>query len=138
MHKVAQFVHRTLTPRIAPMVYIMMMVSVFIGFAFMTGWLASPTESILYSVGVLVHKQIWGALLFITATMAEVGFIIDNDRLIQLGGMWGFMLWLFACIALAMAGQWYVFIAVGCFHLIFHGYVVLSTSLGYIRRSPIS
>jgi predicted membrane channel-forming protein YqfA (hemolysin III family) len=123
---------------IAPMIYVMMGVSVFIGFAFMTGFLASPAESILYSVGVLVHKQVWGAALFTTASIAEVGFITDNDRLIQLGGLWGFMLWLFACIALAMDGQWYVFIAVGCFHLIFHGYVVLATSLGYIRRPPIS
>lgn len=123
---------------IAPMIYVMMGVSVFIGFAFMTGFLASQAESILYSVGVLVNKQVWGAALFTTASIAEVGFITDNDRLIQLGGLWGFMLWLFACIALAMHGQWYVFIAVGCFHLIFHGYVVLATSLGYIRRPPIS
>lgn len=135
--RIAQLIHKTLTPRIAPMIYVMMGVSAFIGFAFATGLWVGPGESVLYSVGVLVNKQIWGAALLITASIAEVGFITDNDRLIQLGGLWGFMLWLFACIALFMAAQWYVLVAVGLFHLIFHGYVVLATSLGYIRRSPI-
>ena len=135
---IATWVHRTLTPTIAPMVYVMMGVSVFIGFCFATGLFVGPTESIVYSVGVLVDKQAWGAALFATSLLAEVGFITDSDRLIQLGGLWGFMLWLFACIALFMSNQFYILIAVGLFHLVFHGYVVLATSLGYIRRRPVN
>lgn len=119
------------------MVWVMMSVSVLIGFFFMTGLLVSPAESILFGAGTLLPKGMWGTALFLTASMAMVGFIRDDDKFIVAGGLWGFMVWAFACIALALAGQWYVFITVGLFHLIFHAYVVLATSLGYIRRSPV-
>lgn len=119
------------------MIYIMMGVSVFIGFCFGFNILVANSESILYSAGVLVHKQIWGLVLLCTSTLAEIGFITDNDSLIKLGGTSGFMAWLFACIALGLQGNWYVLVSVGLFHLLFHGYVVLATSLGYIRRQPI-
>lgn len=119
------------------MVWVMMCVSVIIGFFFMTGLAVSPAESILYGAGTLLPKGMWGTALFITASTAVIGFILDSDKLIVAGGLWGFMVWAFACIALALVGQWYVFITVTLFHLLFHGYVVLATSLGYLRRSPL-
>lgn len=119
------------------MVWVMMSVSVIIGFFFMTGFAVSPAESILYSAGTLLPKGIWGTALFITASTAIMGFVLDSDKWIVAGGLWGFMVWAFACIALIMASQWYVLITVGLFHLLFHGYVVLATSLGYLRRAPI-
>lgn len=119
------------------MIYVMMGVSMVIGFFFATGLLVGEAESVLYTAGVLVHKQVWGAVLFATALTAEVGFITDRDSLISLGGIAGFMAWLFACIALATQAHWYIFITVGLFHLLFHGYVVLATALGYLRRQPL-
>lgn len=131
------FIYHTLTPRISPMVYIMMGVSVFIGFCFMTDILVAESESILYNAGVLVHKQVWGALLFCTATCAEIGFIIKEKAMIILGGIAGFMAWLFAAIALFMESHWYILISVALFHLFFHGYVYLATSLGLLEREPV-
>lgn len=119
------------------MIYIMMGVSVIIGFCFATGLLVGTSESVLYTTGVLVHKQMWGAVLFATALTAEVGFFLGRDSMISIGGISGFCAWLFACIALTMASHWYILLTVGLFHLLFHGYVVLSTALGVIRREPI-
>lgn len=129
-------IYKTLTPEISPMVYIMMGVSVFIGFCFFTGFLASGAESVLYDTGVLVHKKLWGLCLFTTATIAEFGMIFNHDSLITIGGITGFMAWCFAAISLAMASHWYILFSVAIFHLLFHGYVVLATSLGLIRRVP--
>ena len=138
VYMLSTLIHKTLTPQIAPMVYIMMGVSVLIGFFFATGLFLGPGESVLYAVGVLFPKHLWGLVLFCTSVTAEIGFIFDNDALISFGGIAGFMAWLFACIALFMGGFWYVLITVGIFHLLFHGYVVLATSLGYLRRTPIN
>lgn len=120
------------------MIYIMMGVSVFIGFTFATGLLVGNAESVLYSTGVLIHKHLWGAILFSTALCAEIGFIINNKSLINIGGIAGFMAWLFASVSLALASHWYVLVTVSLFHLLFHGYVVLANSLGYLRRAPLS
>lgn len=130
-------IRKSLTPRIAPMVYIMMGVSAIIGFCFSTGFLVGVSESVLYTAGVLVNKELWGFILFITAMTAEVGFITGRDSLISLGGIAGFCAWLFACIALVLASHWYILLTVGLFHLLFHGYVVLATALGALRRQPI-
>ena len=119
------------------MVYVMMSVSVIIGFCFMTGLLVGASESVLYTTGVLVHKQTWGAVLFVTAMTAELGFIFEKDSMISIGGISGFMAWLFACIALVAQAHWYVLLTVGLLHLLFHGYVVLATALGALRRHPI-
>ena len=133
----AKLIHKSLTTSIAPMIYIMMGVSVVIGFCFATGFLMGGAESVLWGTGVLVDKNLWGMVLFITATIAEVGFFTDNDSLISLGGIAGFCAWAFASITLFMAGHFYVLITVALFHLLFHGYVVLATSLGYLRRIHI-
>jgi hypothetical protein len=134
---IQEFFLKTLTPQISPMVYIMMFVSVFIGFCFGFNILVGGSESVLYDTGVLVHKQAWGGVLFVTASTALIGFLRNNDDLIRLGGMAGWMAWLFACISLFLESHWYILISVGIFHLLFHGYVVLATSLGFIRRAPI-
>lgn len=134
---VVDFIYRTLTPRIAPMVYIMMGVSVFIGFCFMTNTLVAESESILYDTGVLVDKQIWGGILFGTATCAELGFFLKHKGLILLGGIAGFMAWLFASISLVMEDHWYILISVAMFHLLFHGYVYLAGSLDLLEREPV-
>ena len=129
-----RFLKATLDTEIAPMIYITMFVSVFIGFCFMTGIWVGGSESILYTTGVLVHKQSWGAFLFVTASAAELGFITKRKSLMILGGISGFMVWTFACISLIMNGYWYILITVGLFQMLFHGYVYLAASLDYIRR----
>lgn len=130
-------IRKSLNTRIAPMIYIMMGVSVIIGFCFGTGLLVGTSESVLYTTGVLVHKQAWGAVLFFTALTAEIGFFIGKDSLISIGGVSGFCAWLFACIALTLSAHWYILLTVGLFHLLFHGYIVLATALGVLRRQPI-
>lgn len=132
-----RLIRKTLNTRIAPMIYIMMGVSIIIGFCFGSGLLVGNAESVLYSAGVLVNRELWGWILFTTATVAEVGFILDDDALISLGGISGFCAWLFACIALVTQAHWYILMTVGLFHLLFHGYVVLACSTGVLRRQPI-
>lgn len=131
------FLIRTLTPRIAPMVYIMMMVSVFIGFCFMTGLLMGGGESVLYNTDILFDRNLWGLLLFFSASTAEIGFYTKKKAWIMAGGMVGFLLWLFACIGLFMAAHWYALITFGLFHLLFHGYVYLASSLNVLERTHI-
>lgn len=133
--KLGNLIYKSLTTNISPMLYILMGVSVFIGFCFGTGVLVGGSESVLYTSGVLVHKQAWGYVLFCTSTLAEIGFVKDSDTLIKLGGITGFMAWLFACIALVLQSNFYVLITVGLLHLLFHGYIVLATSLDFIRRN---
>lgn len=139
MSRLLRFIDLTLDTRIAPMVYIIMGVSVIIGFCFATGFLMVPSgsESVLYDTGVLVHRQLWGAVLFCTATAAEFGFIFKKPALMKLGGIAGFMAWLFAAVALTLAGHYYILLTVAMLHLLFHGYVYLATSTGYIYRQRI-
>lgn len=119
------------------MVFIMMFVSAIVGFCFAFGVGVGAEDSILYVAGVLVPKEAWGATLMLASSVALGGLTVRNDSMVSLGGIVGFMAWLFACIGLAAAGNWYVFVTVALFHLSFQGYVVLASSLGYIRRRPI-
>lgn len=116
------------------MVYLLMFVSMFIGFVFATGVFMDSNESILFNTGVLLDRQLWGMVLFVTATIAEIGFFTRSKRLIQLGGLSGFMVWLFACLALTFAGHWYILVTVGLMHMLFHGYVYLATTTGVLFR----
>lgn len=131
------FIIRTLTPRIAPMVYIMMAVSAFIGLCFCTGLFVGHGESILYMTQILVDKTLWGLLLFVSGVVAEIGFFKKMPRLVKAGSMGGFLLWLFASIGLIIASHWYALITLGLFQLAFHGYVYLAESLGVLERSAI-
>lgn len=130
-------IYKSLTTKIAPMVYIMMSVSVIVGFFFMTGIDMSGAESILYGTGVLIHKAAWGAFLFCTASTALAGMIFNKQWMIQLGGISGFMAWAFACITLLFAGHWYILITFALFHLLFHGYVYLATVMGVLYRTTL-
>lgn len=125
---------RFLTGGVSPVVYILMFMSSFIGFCFMTGLVIGGGDSVLYGSGVLVDRVIWGALLHFTATAALFGLITRKDYLISLGGITGFMLWTFACISLAMTANWYGVVTLGLLHVSFHAYVVLANSLGYLYR----
>lgn len=134
MNKFLTLVMKTLSTKIAPMVYIMMFVSVFIGFCFMTGLLVAGAESVLYDTGVLVHRQIWGGVLFVTATTAMTGFITKTAWMIESGGIAGFMAWLFASISLIIEAHFYILVSVALFHLLFHGYVYLASRTGLLYR----
>ena len=117
------------------MVYIMMGVSMIIGFCFGTGIFVSGTESILYSTGVLIESRTWGWMLLFTATCAQIGFLRANKALTAFGGLGGFMLWTLATIDATMAGHVYIILTVTLFHALFHGYVYLASSLNVLRRS---
>lgn len=136
---VLSIIEKTLNTEIAPMVYVMMFVNVIIGFCFLTGlgMGGAGIESVLYNAGVLLNKAIWGGILMSTASTAFIGMIIKNPSMMQLGGIAGFMVWLFASISLFMNGHWYVLSTVALFHLLFHGYVYLATTTGHIFREPI-
>lgn len=120
-----------------PMVYVMMFVSQFVGLTYMTGWLVGDTQSVLYDAGVLVDSNIWGGLLLVSATMAQIGFIFRRKWLISSGGMVGFMIWLFAVISLVATEHYYILITVGLLHTIFHAYVYLATACDTLfKESP--
>lgn len=130
------FVVNTLAPPsgVNPFVYILLAVSFFIGLAFSPLLPLEATESILYGVTFIFSKGIWGTLLLGSTILSFTGIFLKKENIFFVGGMTGFMLWLFACIALIMAGQWYVFVTVGLLHLLFHGYLYLGASTGLIFR----
>jgi hypothetical protein len=135
--KVKEIVYATLTPRVAPMIYIMMFVSIFVGFCFWTGFLIDPNESVLYNASVLIPFEQWGFLLFFTATTTEIGLYLKQWTLVSIGGIGGFMLWLMASIGLFMNTNFYALVSFGLFHLLFHGYVYLAAALGVLERAAI-
>lgn len=136
---VLSFIEKTLNTEIAPMVYIMMFVNIIIGFCFFTGlgMTGAGVESVLYNAGTLVDKALWGGVLLVTATTAFIGMLFKHKSFIQFGGIAGFMVWLFASISLAMNAHFYVLTTVALFHLLFHGYVYLATTTGFIFREPV-
>lgn len=130
-------VYRSLTPQIAPMVYIMMTVSVIIGFCFATGLGVSPETSILFSAGTIVDRGWWGAGLCASAFVSLAGMICNRDRWISTGALGGFAAWGFAATSILFSGNIYGFVTFGLFHLVFMGYVFLATTLGVLRRLPV-
>lgn len=134
MHRAIAILIKALNIDISPAIYLAMGVSLFIGFCFCTGLFISFDQSVLYSSGVVVNRNIWGGVLFLTSSIATIGFIRKNYKWISFGGMFGFMTWLFACLALLLAGHVYVFFSVGFFHLAFHVYIFLAGSLKTLER----
>ena len=129
---------KSLTGRISPMVYVMMFVSVIIGFFFATGFDMGLSESILYSTGVLIHRGWWGLALLITASIAEIGFFVKDRTLIGAGAIGGFSLWAFAAFSSLLAGHMFILLSPALFHLVFHGYVILASSLNVLERTATS
>jgi len=128
------FVRDTLAPPngLNPLVYILLAVSLVIGICFTPLIPLAPEESILYGVTFLFSKGVWGGLLVISTIISFVGLHTKRENLFFIGGMTGFLLWLFACISLFLAGQWYVLATVGLLHLLFHGYLYLGATTGLI------
>ena len=137
MSKFTNLVIKGLTTRIAPMVYVMMFVSVIVGFCFGTGFLVHHGESIMYDSGVLISRTIWGYLLLATATVCEIGFFTKKTKLVSIGGFSGFLIWLLATIDLCLSGHPYALITFAMFHMVFHVYVYLAASLGVLERESI-
>lgn len=134
MERFVDFLIKTLTPRVAPMVYVMMGVSVFIGLCFYTGWLVENGESILFANGAVIPVKEWGGLLFLAAGLSEIGLIAKWWSLVTWGSLAAFALWLLATIDLAQGNHWYTFIVLGLFHMFFQGYVYLAASVGVLER----
>lgn len=128
------FIENTLAPRsgVNPLVYILLAVSFIIGLCFTPIVGLEPSESILYGVTFLFSKGLWGGLLVLSSVVSIVGLAFKKEGVFFIGGMMGFLLWLFACISLFLAGQWYVLMTVGVLHLLFHGYIYLGASTGLI------
>lgn len=128
-------INKSLNTTIAPMVYIMMFMSLIIGLNFAYG---SVEDSILYhTVFVGVAKSTWGIILTVAATLCLSGFVSSNKSLISVGSAAGFATWIYATVLLVMAGHYYIAITVGAFHALFMGYVFLATSMGYLWRQPL-
>ena len=128
--------YNILTWNISPMVYFLAFVSQFIGFCFGFHFLVDDAESILYQTGTLVDREVWGVLLLIAASLLQLGLVTNNKGLTAIGGMGGFLLWLSACIDLALTGHWYIFATVALLHTLFHTYVYLAASLDALERVP--
>lgn len=137
MDRFKDFLVKSLTTRVSPMVYIMMLVSAFIGFCFFTGFFIAPGESILFTSGTLIPADVWGALLFICSITCEIGFLKRKWGMVSVGSFGAWMLWLFATISLLLGGHIYAFVALGLFHLSFQGYVYLASSLGVLERQSM-
>lgn len=135
--RLIEFIRKTLTTKVPPMVYILLTVNVIIGFCFATGIFVSFNQSVLYASGVLVDRNLWGALLAISSTIGLLGLIGNHKSHAMFSGMVGFLLWLFAVISLAINNSWYIMITIGMLHLLFHGYVYLASALGTLRRKDL-
>jgi hypothetical protein len=133
-----RLIYNILTWNTSPMVYFLVFVSQFIGLCFGFHLLVGDTESILYRTGTLVDRELWGVLLLVVASALQLGLITNNKWLTTFGGMGGFLLWLSACIDLVLNEHWYVFVTVALMHTLFHTYVYLAASLGYLEKVPRS
>lgn len=127
-----------LDSRISPMVYTMMFVNVLIGLFFLTGFDMGSSESVLYVSGVLIDPALWGGILIVTSSLGLFGFVRQNRPATMFSGIAGFMLWLFATISLCMQGHLFLIATTAIFHMVFHMYVYLATSIGTINRRAIS
>jgi hypothetical protein len=128
---------KSLTTRIAPMVYVLMAINILIGIFFATGIVVGGTESVLYNTGVLVNRAAWGAMLLTTSGIGMYGLIKGQEWAMSLSGIAGAMLWLFAAISVALAAHWYIFITITTLHFLFHVYVYLGTTTGTIFRTTV-
>lgn len=136
--RVTQFLIKSLTTQIAPMVYVMMGVSVVIGFCFSTGALVDNGRSKLFAAGAFIPSTAWGCMLFLVAGISLIGMITKHPAPVKTGSLFGFMLWLLATINLAYTHNYYGFLILGLFHTIFQGYVYLSSSLGVLEREALT
>lgn len=133
---IQSLIWKSLTTKIAPLVYVFMVVSMFRGMGFILPGL-DPSESVLYASGTIIDPAIWGWGLTIAAGLGLLGLIKKWREVILVGTFGAFVFWTFAAIALAMEGNWYVMLSVALFHMLYHGYVYLTTSLGLIERQSI-
>jgi hypothetical protein len=135
MERITAALRRFLTPRVSPMVYTMMAVSIFIGFCFSTGLLVQNGESLLFSNGAIIPIRQWGGLLFLATFVAEIGLAIKHWGLVSTGAFFAFGLWLLASIDLTMNHHWYALVILGVFHMVFQAYVYLGASIGILERT---
>ena len=131
----AIIIHKILNVRISPVIYMMVLASVIIGFFFATGFLVGNTESVLYSSGVLLNKQIWGGILLISSILSLYGLRSRRKEIMTTASSVSAMLWMFACISLLIQAHFYVLFGVYLVHLLCHIYIYLASSLGYLERT---
>jgi hypothetical protein len=126
-----------LTGEVSPIIWMLITASLLIGLFFLTGLIVDPTQSVLYATNILVNKQLWGAGLLVGSTIGLWGCWKKNTKAMRACGAINFLLWLFACIGMAVAGHYYLFIAVYGIHLVFHLLLYLGAVTAQIFREPI-
>jgi hypothetical protein len=126
-----------LVGEVSPIIWLLLLCSALIGLFFLTGWFVSSTESVLYNTGVLVAREVWGAVLLASSVVGMVGCAKHNTHWIKFSGAVGWLAWLFACIGLGLAGHWYLLLTVYGVHLIFHLLLYLGAHTGVIFREPV-
>lgn len=135
---IATKLRHSLTGRIAPMVWITVCLSLFIGLTFGLS-LDIVQDSVLHNtVYVGLDKNIWGWLIFGAAGGILTGMFTKKPAIISLGSVWGFMLWLYALILLGIGGHFYVMVTVGLYNTLFMGYMFLANSLGALERESLT
>lgn len=137
--KIINLIRASLDTFVSPMVYIMAGVSVIIGFcyAFLPG-LPDIQNSLLYKHEVYTGFSVWGVVLMVSAIACIVGMASKYRWLLEPGAFFAFLMWVFASITYFTNGFYFAFLTYSLFHMLFYGYVYLSSSLGLIRRIAIS
>lgn len=135
MAKIQAGLHKMLNGSISPMVYVMTSISIITGAAYsFLPFLPDIQRSILFNYGVAMGINVWGMLLLVGSIVVLIGCIYKHDKMIKIGSMVSFMMWLFATATYFTNAFYFVVVTYGLFHILFYVYLYLATSLGYIRR----
>lgn len=132
--KTSAKLYRALTATVPPIYFVILFVDLMIGGMFVTGWMMGTTESILYTSGVLIDRQLWGGLLVVAASLTIYGLIIRSSRAVRIGSLAATLLWFFAGASLILTSHIYVFIAVVTVQGAFHTFLYLLASVGGLFR----
>lgn len=101
-----------------------------IGFLFFAGTADVGKSSLFVAMSSVLPgaPQIWGAVAIATIIMGVYFLFFDRPTWGRVSGLFGFMVWVFACCTWILTGAFLVFVAVGVPNLIFWFWQYLSLS----------
>lgn len=125
----------TLVGRICPVVYIIALRSLMLGFeyTFLTKF-SDVQNSIIYHYAI-GGATAWGPLMLVGATALIIGMMTKKKHVVSTSAMIIFMMWVFAIIALVGHGAVIAAILIGLVDLMFYGYVYLAASFNVLWDS---
>jgi hypothetical protein len=120
MKRLAKLVNRVVNSELSPLIWLLLAVDLLIGFYFSTGIGMANTESVLYTSGVVFNRSLWGSLILGNVLIGMYGLIKRKLGLVKFCGLFGFMLWTFVMISLAIHGHLYTLTAIYSAHWIYY------------------